>query len=596
MPRSSLMPHQLGPARFLSQNPRGHVLMYMEMGSGKSAALGACIRARNLDAVIVVPAIVVSGMCLELEAWLGFRREGGAPPRSVKHVLRLPSASSRRAYVVTHTSFPAFMETPLGRQLMARGDFLLAYDESQGLRNVGHFHKTRALHDFAQTARNVALMTGTPMYKDVRDAYAQLFILGALGAPYDELSSEILSEFEADVNRDPHAFFRRVQRQLARSNVGVFYHKNDPAAFATFVDVVHAHRPTAAMVRRYAQLCDATTAPGEVWTAAALADCDLETLRRHCRAAGESARGGKAALVARLDGKGPKPKQQPERGKASTHDQYTDMKKTSNMSGGRAARKLEAMCDYISALPASQTPVLVMAPYGHIDAKYGGVDLVARRLRDDGRKRVRSLCGTKSAEERARIVAEFMAGAVDVIVTNLSEGYSLSCRLPGTAAAYSRGGRPLRQVHTASPNGPPGERDQLKARGNRLHSHDCLPKSQRVIEVHHWVTCHARDEEVLPLVFADAKAIHIEGALAPAQSKGRLNGQPHQSKPKGKEGGGKSPPKSSSKPSKRQKVEVDLSPDRARTYDINTLLRSSERRAAIERVEEAIRDTIGRRA
>ena len=72
------------PERFLSQNPRGHVLMYMEMGSGKSAALGACIRARNLDAVIVVPAIVVSGMCLELEAWLGFRLEGGAPPRSVK--------------------------------------------------------------------------------------------------------------------------------------------------------------------------------------------------------------------------------------------------------------------------------------------------------------------------------------------------------------------------------------------------------------------------------------------------------------------------------------------------------------------------------
>lgn len=252
------------------------------------------------------------------------------------------------------------------------------------------------------------------------------------------------------------------------------------------------------------------------------------------------------------------------------------MKRTSNMCGHRVARKIEDMCAFVRALPAAQLPALVMAPYGHIDARYGGVKLIARLIAEGsdegkgGRRsssslRVRELCGTSSAEERAAIMSAFMAGEVDVIVTNLSEGYSLSCRRPGPASSaggggvFSRGGRPLRQVHVASPCGAPGELDQLKARGNRLHSHSNLPPERRVIEVHHWITATPGDDAAVQRVFGDAEFDTQEDDEA------------------------------SSAKRRRPRAKPTTQADAADTYDVRTLLRAHERRLEMGGVEDAIR-------
>ena len=610
-----LFAHQLRPAVYLERRMLNFgrtaadrkIMLYMEMGSGKSAAMAECLMRLPCTSFVVVPAAVALNMQGELLA-CGLTQLKGRPRSMRAH---FETERGQTVYLLTHDSLPRVAEE---QPRLFHDPFALVYDESQFLRNVGSFSRTVVAVELADRADFLILMTGTPMHTRVADLFPQLFAMGAVypsmmryrGDEDVELTSTCAQDFQTIVLRDPVAFFRKLKRQSHQ----IFYHKNYTVQdlFARFVDVpTHMVPATVNMQLLY-------DSPSNSAKAMAM----LKRVRANKNKSNKQLSGGEILFM-------------------SSNIDFSDSFSL------RAAPKSLRMCEFILSLPASKLPVIVLsekvkdnlggveritqtfdsvvrqsakqktanderarnlrqrlqeqeskmhkaetdkkaaqdifdeleralprkanakpfnlsstverqrgnlkwnarvtriagdrvdlAPATRRDGKhYENNVLVAdakklREQRTNARKdlnaatkilirlqtqrlkierqlatvdrmgsvnpnlRIRKLIGES---DQAAVLSEFAAGKIDVIVTTLTEGYSLSCKLPGSKDSYLQGCKPIRQVHFSAPTTSLGDRLQFQARGNRMLSHHMasLAPDQRFIEVHTWATQPPRD-------------------------------------------------------------------------------------------------------
>lgn len=610
-----LFAHQLRPAVYLEKrmNSFGRtaadrkIMLYMEMGSGKSAAMAECLMRLPCTSFVVVPAAVALNMQGELLA-CGLTQLRGRPRSMRAH---FQTEAGQTVFLLTHDSLPRVAEE---QPRLFEDPFALVYDESQFLRNVGSFSRTVIAVDLADRADFLILMTGTPMHTRVADLFPQLFAMGAVypsmlryrGDEDVELTSTCAQDFQNVVLRDPVTFFRKLKRQSHQ----IFYHKNYTVQnlFARFVDVpTHMIPATENMQLLY----DSPERSAKAMTL-------LKRVRANKNKSNKQLSGGEILFM-------------------SSNIDFSDSFSL------RAAPKTLRMCEFILSLPAASLPVIVLSE--KVKDNLGGVERILqtfesvvrlsqkqkevneeratdlrRRLeeqeiamreaelkksaaqnvfdeleralprkpnakpftlssivkrqrgnikwnarveriedgrvdlapatRRDGKQyetnvliedantlrqkktaarkelnaatktlirlqtkrlkierqlatvarmgsvnpglRIRKLTGES---DQAAVLSDFGKGDIDVIVTTLTEGYSLSCKLPGSKDSYLPGCKPIRQVHFSAPTTSLGDRLQFQARGNRMLSHhmDSLDPDQRFIEVHTWTTQPPRD-------------------------------------------------------------------------------------------------------
>lgn len=233
-----LFAHQKEPARYLYRNrntPNSayrRIMLYMQMGCGKSAALAECIMTIQCNSIIAVPPAVVSNMQNELRV-CGFESTGGE--RGIKDILvpseAIGTSNEFEVFLITHNAIKDLFES---KHRMFEGEYLIAYDESQFLRNVSTFHRTNDAVEATNDAKYVILMTGTPMHTQVSDLYPQLYAMDAVDG---HLNKPDAHHFQAQLTTMSAAL--RYFTRLRRKGTMIFFHRNSSRCsnFAKFVTV-----------------------------------------------------------------------------------------------------------------------------------------------------------------------------------------------------------------------------------------------------------------------------------------------------------------------------------------------------------------------
>ena len=140
----------------------------------------------------------------------------------------------------------------------------------------------------------------------------------------------------------------------------------------------------------------------------------------------------------------------------------------------------QSKCEQVAkVLKKGPKPALVYSNF-----KAWGIEAVAYCLRNSGLRMV-VFTGQLSKTKRDQIVKDYNSGKIDVLLFTAAgaEGISLKA---------------TRQIHILEPHWNLGRIQQAMGRGVRLDSHGHLPKSQRKVDVYHWISTGKMKDVIIP--------------------------------------------------------------------------------------------------
>ncbi len=509
-----LYDHQLLPAKYLLKqklnNGTRHskkIMLYFEMGSGKSATLAESIALLSSHlrlALIVVPPAVVSSMINELKSCPMTQLKTETPMKAIFKI------QDTLVYLISYASITKDHFKIWKKKNKIGQNCLVCFDESQAFLRKSNAKIDSAIeeaHYLTQECEFVILMTGTPMHTRVSDLYSQLHLISA---------PKMHNLDEADARRwalsvsskaDANKYFSKFKNPEASK---IFFYKN--AENAAAFPKIHEYEIWVKTTKEMDVLWSVVSAVESDWNKhqKKLSDKDYKFVQQ--------------IRDFLIKTKGQKKATSKEHKEISSNMTFERKSTKITKSHLKPSPKLVKMVEFIKKR-RDLLPAIVLTESRK--PLYGGGEKVAEMLQREastqkvnaatsGSRKVYTckFCGqpkkghicpkaTKAikggdlqplrvmtmfgGQDHADVFEAYKNGKVDVIVCTIVEGYNLNCKLAGTMK-YAPHCRPVRSVHFSHPPESFGQKLQFQARGRRLWSHEKLPLKERIIRVFTWVS------------------------------------------------------------------------------------------------------------